>query len=44
MLEPKARTKADIQKATGYDAQFWQIVDSCYLKSEAEAAHAPCKL
>lgn len=44
MLEPKAKTKAEIQKATGYDAEFWKLVDNCYRKSSAEPSHEPCKL
>lgn len=43
-VEPTARNKAEIQRATGYDAYFWGIVDRCHRKSSAEATHEPCKL
>lgn len=44
MKEPTARNKADIQKALGYDAYFWGIVDKCHQQSSKDAVHEPCKL
>lgn len=44
MPEPKARLKYQVQKATGYDAHFWEIVKLYHVRSSISASEEPCKL